>query len=65
MTTICISPWPGPTGPCDTVTEADRVALREAVQDDVGDVDPFRLLLGQAREVTYGIELDVDPAADA
>jgi hypothetical protein len=41
------------------------VALREAVQDDVGDVDPFRLLLGQAREVTYGIELDVDPAADA
>lgn len=50
--------------PSGTLSEHDRAALRMAVEHQVADVAAFELTLGPIREVTYGIELDVHPAAD-
>lgn len=48
-----------------TLTEQANTALVATLQEHVADVRAFDLVLGPLREVTYGVELDVDAAADA
>jgi hypothetical protein len=47
-----------------TLTEQENASLRATVQRHVADVRAFDLVLGPLREVTYGVELDVDATVD-